>query len=328
MTPPEADEDLICRVCASKADKSCFFAREMMFGFRDKFRYLICGNCGCFQLVDDVQDMARYYPREFYAHSELNSPAQFGLGFQLRRFRSLVLLGKFGPLVRAIAFSRPRPAFFNWIRQLPLALDSPVLDIGCGNGALLRDMAANGFTNLTGVDPFISAPLEYDDGVRVLRSTLESLSGDFELVMMHHSFEHLPQPGEALMHVARLLRAGGAAIVRIPVAGKEAWRRYGPDWVQIDAPRHHFLHTERSLEILAGRAGLRISAVTFDSTEFQFWGSEQYRRDIPLFDERSFARNPASLLFSRQEVEEFAREAGRLNAAREGDQACFTLSKA
>src|SRR5690606_13797018 len=164
-------------------------------------------------------------------------------------------------------------------------------------------------------------------GLRLLRRGIEEMEGEaeFDLVMLHHSFEHMPDPAETLRHVHRLLKPGRAALVRIPVADSWAWRHYGADWVQLDAPRHLFLHTRRSIALLAARAGLEVERVVHDSTAFQFWGSEQYREGIPLRHARSYARNPSGSAFTAAEIREFEQRAAELNARGEGDQAAFYL---
>ena len=129
-------------------------------------------------------------------------------------------------------------------------------------------------------------------------------------------------------HIVRLLKPEGVALVRIPVADSWAWRHYGADWVQLDPPRHLFLHTRRSMDLLAAAAGLKVERVVHDSTAFQFWGSEQYRRGIPLQDPRSYARNPRASAFSAGEIRTFEARAAELNACGEGDQACFYLRRA
>ncbi len=58
----------------------------------------------------------------------------------------------------------------------------------------------------------------------------------------------------------------------------------------------------------------------------QFWGSEQYVRDIPLRDKRSLVEGGRE--FSRLQLAEFEREAEELNIARQGDQAAFFLTHA
>src|SRR5256885_2327700 len=82
------------------------------------------------------------------------------------------------------------------------------------------------------------------------------LDGSWNMVMFNHSFEHLPEPVQVLRRVARLLSPDGVCVIRIPVAGSYAWRRYREDWVQLDAPRHLFLHTTASLGKAAAAARL------------------------------------------------------------------------
>lgn len=79
--------------------------------------------------------------------------------------------------------------------------------------------------------------------------------------------------------------------------------------------------------MLARQAGLEVFKTVFDSTAFQFWGSEQYRRDIPLKDPRSYAINPGGGLFSEQQILEFEKQAEKLNQEVQGDSACFLLRR-
>ena len=80
--------------------------------------------------------------------------------------------------------------------------------------------------------------------------------------------------------------------------------------------------------IIARSAGLAVSRVFFDSYALQFWGSEQYKRDIPLRDPRSYAENPETDLFSVSEIKDFERRAKDLNKRRNGDSAGFVLNVA
>ena len=117
-------------------------------------------------------------------------------------------------------------------------------------------------------------------------------------------------------------------VVRIPVVSSYAWEKYGVAWVQLDAPRHFFLHSRKSMAQLAGAAGLRVERVVDDSSEFQFLGSELYVRDIPLTSESGARTLGASgSMFSPEEVQQFRRRAEELNAKGRGDQAAFYLRK-
>lgn len=153
------------------------------------------------------------------------------------------------------------------------------------------------------------------------------MTGEFDLIMFNHSFEHLPNPLSVLRDANRLVSLGGNVLIRIPIAGTYAWTTFRTDWVQLDAPRHLFLHTSKSMEILAAECGFEIEHIVHDSSAFQFWGSVQYQRGIALTDERSYGMNPKQSIFSRAEVDEFEKKALKLNELQDGDQACFYLRK-
>jgi 2-polyprenyl-3-methyl-5-hydroxy-6-metoxy-1,4-benzoquinol methylase len=197
--------------------------------------------------------------------------------------------------------------------------NSAVLDVGCGYGELLLRMQNDGFTNLTGLDPFIQATIRYDCGVVVHKQSLSEHKGLYDVVMLNHAFEHMDEPLQTLKCMRDLLAVDGLLLIRIPVADSFAFQKYKENWVQLDAPRHFFLHTSRSMSLLAQQAGYIITRTLYDSSEFQFTGSESYVRNVAL--------NEAGVVFTATELENFAAESRRLNAAHQGDQACFYLRK-
>jgi len=96
------------------------------------------------------------------------------------------------------------------------------------------------------------------------------------------------------------------------------------NWVQLDAPRHLFLHTTKSFRLLASSAGLDVVDIGYDSNDFQFWASELYSRDIPL---ASMDGSKPQTIFSKSELQKFKENARELNAKRLGDSAIFILRK-
>jgi SAM-dependent methyltransferase len=213
----------------------------------------------------------------------------------------------------------------GWLRRRQVRPGSSLLDVGSGMGHLLFFLRGLGFSHLIGIDPFIHADRHFPGGITVLKRRLGDISGHFDHIVLNHSFEHMGAPLEVLKQLRALLAPGGQLIISTPVASSFAWREYGRDWVQLDAPRHLFIHTHRSLELLAERAGLRIADVVYDSTEFQFWGSEQYRVGIPLSDRRSYAVSRRRSIFTRETIERYRLRAHALNSTADGDSASFYL---
>jgi hypothetical protein len=116
-------------------------------------------------------------------------------------------------------------------------------------------------------------------------------------------------------------------LIRIPTVSSYAWKYYKSNWVQIDAPRHFFLHSIKSIELLASEIDLRPVDIIYDSDAFQFWGSEQYLRGIHLYSERSLLKGQSKSIFSASEIDTFTKKAEDLNKHKQGDQAAFYLRK-
>jgi SAM-dependent methyltransferase len=221
---------------------------------------------------------------------------------------------------------RPEPGLFS-LQALDVDRSQRILDIGCGAGLLLQSLHALGFQNLMGVDPLIGSDIEHESGLRISKRPLEEMDGVWDIVMFHHSFEHLPDPEAELQSVYRLLDDDGCCLIRIPTVSSFAWQHYAIHWVQLDVPRHFYLHSTGSMKMLADRAGFDVVDIRYDSTAFQFWGSEQILRGIALHDERSYAVNPRESIFSKQALATWAERAEELNRMRQGDQAVFYLRK-
>jgi 2-polyprenyl-3-methyl-5-hydroxy-6-metoxy-1,4-benzoquinol methylase len=222
-----------------------------------------------------------------------------------------VLLRRFGP-----------PRLPAWVMHAGVRQHHSILEAGCGSGSLLLQLQAEGFRNLAGVDPFIERDLRHGE-LQIRKATVAEIEGQFDFVVLEHAFEHIPQPRRVLSDLCSRLKPTGVLILSIPLLGY-AWERYGVNWVQLDAPRHLYLHTEKSMRVLASGIA-EIADVVYDSGPVQFWGSEQYERDIPLRDARSHRMNGTAVTAAA--MAKFEQLASDLNRAGRGDQATFYLRR-
>ncbi len=314
-----------CRICGSARVAGRHVVREMMYGTRETFGYTQCADCLCLQIDEVPQDLARHYAHGYYSYA----PAQARRN-PLKRWAAearhrYALHGK-DPL-GWLMYRRAAAHAMRSLRPFGLRLGTRVLDVGCGAGLLIHELAELGHRAVLGIDPFIAQDLSYDNGARVLKQGVEDVQGSWDVVMFHHSFEHVPDPVATLRRAHSLLEPGGHCLLRVPTVTSHAWQHYGVDWVQLDAPRHLYLLDRRSVASLAATTGFELVDAMWDSDAFQFWGSEQYRRDVPLRSERSYAVNPAAGLFSAAEIAEFGRRAQALNVQGLGDQAAFYLRR-
>lgn len=292
----------------------------MMFGFRDEFTYLECENCGSLQIAETPADLARYYPPDYHSFQEKapgRDPAPVVL---LKSLRARHLLGAWNPIGALVARCFGVPEYYRWLQGAGALQDSEILDVGSGTGRLLFALRREGLARLTGIDPYVEQDLAYPNGIRIWKRSIEEMDGEFDLLMFHHSLEHVPDPLSALREARRLLRPGRFAVVRLPVAGSWAWREYRECWLNLDPPRHLWLPTPLGMRLLAERAGLALERHEFDSADIQFWGSELYRRGIPM--NRFSQHYPPEA-----EVRAYLQRAGELNRAGEGDQATFYLRR-
>ena len=315
-----------CRVCGNAKDNQSHFPKEMMFGWREEFEYLECARCGCLQIADIPANLAKYYPSDgYYSYRVPKKKRNPQWMLKLRHQRTRHFLGEFSLVGAVIGALSRRPEHFDWFRGNHVRLDSRILDVGCGAGGLLLKLRREGFRSLLGADPFIQADIDYGNGVRILKRGVEELEGQYDFIMLHHSFEHMPDSAAALRALAAKVAPGGTLLLRIPVSDGWARKHYGLNWIAWDAPRHLYLHTVKSMELLAAGTGMEISTIAYDSSGQQISSSELYIRGVPYVEHGKYRPGNSTNAFSQQEWDGFQQQAAELNRKRDGDTACFYL---
>jgi len=307
-----------CRICGNNTNNRYFIAKERMLGMNDEFDYFECSNCLCIQICEIPKDIDRYYPTNYYSYREpVFATKLTGIRYLLKKGLAEYYSGKFNLIGILLSPFYENP--FTWLKPNEVNFNSKILDVGSGTGRMLLSMKRSGYQNLTGIDPYNSEDILYDNGVKVFKKDIFEMEGQFDLIMLHHSFEHMQNPKEILEEIRKHIEPEGTIIIRIPVANSYAWRKYQTHWVQLDAPRHFFLHTVKSMNILANECALKLYSIEYESTAFQFTGSEKYLRDI-AFSEKD-------TVFTKKQMKIFGKEAKRLNQLNDGDSVCFYLRK-
>lgn len=272
-----------CRICGYVGETEVVTAKEMMQGTRESFDYFICPECGCLQIVSILDDLGKYYGANYYSYTEPDSSKKD---------------------VEGKVFER-------------------ILDVGCGAGAFLCSLySKKGCTDLTGCDPFIEKDLHYENGVNIYKKTIHEMEGTYNQIYLMDSFEHVTDPHEVMDSIHRLLARNGCASISIPVFPNIAYQMFGTNWYQLDAPRHIFLHSQRSMEVLANMHGLKVSGVKYDSNGSQVVRSYLYQKDI-TFNEQTY--DCIRKYFTEEQLDQLEENSKTANENEKGDHAIFYL---
>jgi SAM-dependent methyltransferase len=329
--------EVICRICFNNKNNITYIFSEMFFGTKKMFPYFQCSNCGCIQIKDIPENMSEYYPGNYYSFDsnpeELYKKRNLGEKFKQKLiiFRDQFNLFKKGLLGSIIQKLKPnQDQKINSLKQLRLNSSLTILDVGCGSGDFLFYIMQLGFRSLTGIDPYLRKDIYYSNGLKIFKKNPEELVLDsqrYDLIMLHHVFEHMKDPLNILISCKKILNEDGLLLIRVPISDSFAWKNYRENWIQLDPPRHLYIHSINSLKILADQSGFEISKIIYDSSEFQFLGSEQYKKGIPLISDNSFFENLHKSIFSKKEKKEYQKKAIELNTRQEGDQVIVYLIK-
>ena len=334
-----------CPICRCASPPEIVVAKEMVWGTREKFHYGICPDCGVAWLMDPPEDIGHYY-KDYYSLD--GKPSQMAA----RIFRMLRngLFGQFfGNATRRIcqpfynfaaraiakndlaAFESSYDSGFSLnvcsLFGLGLGTDSRVLDYGSGTGEFVLDLSQIGFKNVLGVDPFLKEDIVFVTGAKVVRGDLAELkasSQTFDLITLHHAFEHIPNPFEVAAELRALMHPKSVLLLRFPNVGSPHFMRYRGNWLGLHAPRHYFLHSRKSLELVFNPVGMEIYHVKCDSEYDHYLYSQEYELDIPDNSPFSF-RAGHSGIFTGGELRYWKAKAKRFNRALVGDWIVYYL---
>lgn len=157
------------------------------------------------------------------------------------------------------------------LKQLKITKGT-LLDIGSGRGELLKVAREEGW-EATGIETsstFADYSSRYS-GAKIIRQPLEEChfeSNSFDVVVLGAVLEHLYNPDEVIMEIARILKPGGAVFIDVPnerglyfLAGnlyqKIKFRNWVVNLAPTFSPYHVFGFSPRSLRALLAKHHLQ-----------------------------------------------------------------------
>lgn len=225
-TPP-------CPVC------ECETATPLFMLTHSRFRLVQCHDCG----------LGSLHPRPALAEiDEFYPPSYYGAAG-----------AKFRPAIeRAVRWAARRRT--KWLQQ-GLPKRGRVLDVGCGRGTILNEMARDGYL-AHGFEVSEEAAEGLHPAVK-LAVGLQLADADypdehFDLVTAWHVLEHVADPRETLIEMRRILQPYGRVAIAVPNFGSLQARLFGPAWFHLDLPRHLFHFSAATLRTLLTDCGFEV----------------------------------------------------------------------
>ena len=274
-----------CCVCGAPGGLLYSGMPDRLFGVAGEWSVMKCSGRECGSLWLDpmpvAEDLVMLYERYFTHEATVQLPRPRDVRTRVFDFvKGAYLAEQFDRSdLERYELPHPRPGLLRKIASLP-AYIHPVfqarlafplraigrkgrgrlLDVGCGSGELLELVQRLGW-RATGVD-FDPAAVSNSRG-RGLDVRLGSVEeqqfpeSSFDLVVLSHVIEHLPDPVATLRECRRVLAPGGAMLVVTPNAESWGHSLLRENWLGLDVPRHLCVFTSAGLARTAGNAGFR-----------------------------------------------------------------------
>jgi len=176
---------------------------------------------------------------------------------------------KFVPAVEALVawITRQRAERVNTL----MSGRGRILEIGCGRGLLLYQLAQLGH-ECHGIERSVLAARRagQTEGLRIYTQPLDECpfaEQYFDLVIIWHVLEHLEHPQKTLALISRLLKPGALLCLEVPNLDSAQARSTGKNWFHLDLEHHLYHFSTNGLHRLLFSTGFRVERTTTLSLE-------------------------------------------------------------
>lgn len=268
-----------CKVCHNKDNLEIIEAKELFIGTREVFPYLYCNQCGSLSIKETPQNLQKLYAK--YPAFDFSQTATRNW----RQFLRAYTIFKNNALARLFLnfFDSWEDLAFKSLHGLGLNKTMSILDVGCGNGILIKTLKCFGFHNLTGIDPHLKHSSE-EPGFRLLKTSIEHLNEQFDLIMCHHSFEHVEDVYATAKYLDTLTKPGGMLIIRIPNIESYSFRKFKGFWHGIHAPFHFTLPSFQGMKKIFKETTFRLVETRQEQIVELFLYNIDYSLNIGLME--------------------------------------------
>jgi 2-polyprenyl-3-methyl-5-hydroxy-6-metoxy-1,4-benzoquinol methylase len=144
-----------------------------------------------------------------------------------------------------------------------------LLEVGCSYGGFLAEARSRGW-DVTGVELSETAAGHARSlGLRVFSGSLPdqipNLGDPYDVLVMFHVIEHVPDPLVLLESCRKLIKPHGLLVLKTPNVESSIAKIMGSSWHWISPPAHLYLYSPATLKKLLTKAGYR--TVTLNSSQ-------------------------------------------------------------
>ncbi|MFH1545361.1 MAG: class I SAM-dependent methyltransferase [archaeon] len=290
-----------CGLCGADEAKYLFSATDYTYGVKGNFDLVKCNKCGLSYMNPRPKkgSLSELYPKKYFAFSEDNlNPRQSFNSFLSRKEEDVLK-----EWINGEKFSFKKLAslpHYLLIKEfdhtfIPTKNRGRILDVGCGIGGCLLKWRQQGW-GVSGVE-LDKGAVNYAKkkfNLNVFFGTLERSKfkkNYFDVITTFHLLEHVQEPKAVLMKARELLKEKGELIIVTPNFDSLESKVFGKEWWNIDAPRHFYHFTPKTLGRMIEESGFKIEKIKYNVSPNIFLdGINSYftRKKIPLKVNNSF----------------------------------------
>tara|TARA_B100000508_G_scaffold121389_1_gene103033 strand:+ start:10924 stop:11979 length:1056 start_codon:yes stop_codon:yes gene_type:complete len=261
-----------CPLCGSTGETIHTGLFDRMYSAPGKWDMSKCSNSACQMLwlnpMPNNDELWKIYV-EYYTH---RSVGKYTFDF-IRKienkyyesaygYKNLEKLNSLLPGFVVNLFPTEKAELDFRIMGLDACESGKMLDIGCGNGHLIKRLAKMGW-EVEGMD-FDPMAVEYCKS-----QGLNAKSGDFfelnypsdyyDAVTLSHVIEHVPDPKKTIREVFRILKPGGKIVMETP--NSKSWMYtdlFQSEWLHLHPPAHIHVFNLSNLKQIVLESGFEV----------------------------------------------------------------------
>lgn len=239
-------EHVVCNLCKSDNAGLLFTAEDLNYRQGGCFQIVKCRNCGLVYLDPrpGKEELPRWYPDDYYIDaSQGRGPGTWAaVHGQILKYRS----------------------------------SGSILDIGCKRGEFLAGLKASGWEAYgVEISPLAAQYAREQHGLQVTTADFAETHfqhEEFDVVTLWQTLEHLRDPLETLREINRILKADGLLAISVPNIDSYQARIFKAKWFHLDAPRHLYQFSPRTIGGLLKNTGFDLQAVNHSCRRHNYVG--------------------------------------------------------